>query len=66
MDEILSGKTIKQWQDEATAAERERCAKIALLQHLVWDSQGDDCAVCDDESACVDIAAAIRKDQDNE
>ena len=63
MDEILSGKTIKQWQDEATAAERERCAVIAENRYLDWTKQGAECSVCDDESACDEIAAAIRKER---
>ena len=43
MDEILSGKTIKQWQDEATAAERERCARVA---EMYYGPSGDFIAKC--------------------
>ena len=46
MDEILSGKTIKQWQDEATAAERERCALLCeeTEMGIPMKSSDADCA----------------------
>lgn len=42
-------------------AERERCAGIAQDRHKQWHADMDNCEVCDDESACADIAAAIRR-----
>lgn len=45
-------------------AERERCAKVAEDRHLGWIFPHPDDAkpgeVCDDATACADIAAAIR------
>lgn len=37
---------------------RARAADCAAVRHVAWD-EDDDCAVCDDISACQDIAAAI-------
>ena len=42
-------------------AEKERCAVVAQDRHKQWHADMDTCEVCDDESACADIAAAIRK-----
>lgn len=46
------------------AAERERCARLAEDRHLGWVFPHPDDArpgeVCDDATACADIAAAIR------
>jgi hypothetical protein len=43
---------------EAVAQERERCANVAQDRYLSW---GDDSGVECDVTACLDIAAAIRK-----
>jgi hypothetical protein len=43
---------------EAVAQERERCAQVAQDRYLSW---GDDSGVECDVTACLDIAAAIRK-----
>lgn len=51
---------------EAVLAERERAARIAEGRHAYWQMPHPDDAkdgeVCDDISACRDIAAAIRKE----
>ena len=49
----------------AIIAERERCAKVAETRHERWRMPHPAVAnpgeVCDDITACADIAAAIRK-----
>jgi hypothetical protein len=49
---------------EGAAKEREACAKAAETRHEFWHMPHPDDAlpfeVCDDVSACADIAAAIR------
>ena len=50
--------------EAARREEREACAKVAETRHEFWDMKHPDDAlpfeVCDDVSACADIAAAIR------
>lgn len=50
--------------EEGAKAERERCAKVAEHRHELWKMPHRDDAepgeVCDDITACADIAQAIR------
>lgn len=52
----------------AKAEEREACARVAESRHVHWRMPHPDDArpfeVCDDETACRDIAAAIRSRND--